>query len=85
MLCVCLRAQVSLSHSLALSGDTKAIPPHPAVIEAVHRVLDSGGECGYGHSCGLPPTRQAVAELFSPFTTEKKGLTADVIYTHCNI
>ena len=76
---------LSLSLPPSLPGDTRAISPHPAVMRAVQQVLESGGVCGYGHSCGLLSTRQAVAKLFSPLTAEEKGLTADVSCVHCDM
>jgi tyrosine aminotransferase len=58
-------------------GDTAALPVHPAVPEAVKKVLESGGCTGYGHSRGLPETRAALARLYSPFTLDPRGLTAE--------
>ena len=60
------------------SGDTTALPVHPAVPEAVKKVLELGGCTGYGHSRGLPETRAALARLYSPFTLDPRGLTAEV-------
>lgn len=63
-------------------GDTTALPVHPVVPEAVRQVLDSGGMCGYSHSCGLDVARQAIAELYSPYTNDQNGINAkNVIMT----
>ena len=51
---------------------------HPAIPDAVRHVLDSGGMCGYGHSCGLPAAREAIARLYSPYTNDPKGVSPQV-------
>lgn len=54
------------------------LPPPDSAIEGVQRALTSGRYNGYGLSCGLLETREAVARHF---TTEQAPLTADVINT----
>ena len=71
------RLPVSVPSSLP-AGDTTAIPTHPEVAAAVRRVLDAGGMCGYALSSGLLVTRQAIAELYSPYTNDERGISAEV-------
>ena len=60
------------------AGDTTALTVHPAIPDAVRHVLDSGGSCGYGHSCGLPAAREAIARLYSPYTNDQNGVSPQV-------
>lgn len=63
-------------------GDTTAIETNAAVMAALKTALDSKQFFGYGPSNGLERTRKAVANLYSPFTTDKKGLTSEVNQHH---
>ena len=51
------------------------MPPPDSACEGVQKALTSARYNGYGHSCGLPETREAVARHFA---TEEAPLTADV-------
>lgn len=71
----------SQCHCCCRSGDPTVfgnLPPHPAVKEAVKKVLEEGKYNGYGHSSGLEVTRRAVAEEHS---IPDAPLTADVSET----
>ena len=74
----CCMSPAPLTHLCHPAGDTTALPVHPVVPEAVRQVLDSGGMCGYSHSCGLDVARQAIAELYSPYTNDQNGINAKV-------
>lgn len=61
-----------------LPGDPSVfgnLPPHPAMKEAVMKVVEGGKYSGYGHSRGLEEARGAVAREYS---TPDALLTADV-------